>query len=386
MKPRLLVITTTFPAKLGDGTPAFVLDLARSMSDFDVTVLAPRVPGAARDEVMSGVSVHRVAYFPRRWECLATEAILPAIRARPTLALQAPALLLAMWWASVLIVHRLKPVAIHAHWIVPGGLIAAVHSLRGLPFVLTVHGADAYALQGRMMRSIKHWVLGRAKAVVPVSHDIARVLELPAGAPVLPMGVDVTEMQAAVGLRAPDPVRLLFVGRLVDKKGVDVLLQALCHVADLRLDVIGDGPERQDLELLCDALGLGDRVSFLGVRGRSEVVTELQTAVALVVPSRVGAGGDQEGVPVVLAEAMAAGVPVIASDLGGISEHLMDGVTGILVPPSDVQALAQALQAVADGVIDLEGIADRAVARARASLDTRSIAAAYEDVIVQATT
>src|SRR5262245_57457959 len=81
--PPVVVVATTFPARQGDGTPEFVLTLARSIPNHEVTVVVPRMPGAARSEVIDGVRVRRVRYFPRRWEGLAADAIMPRLRAEP---------------------------------------------------------------------------------------------------------------------------------------------------------------------------------------------------------------------------------------------------------------------------------------------------------------
>jgi glycosyltransferase involved in cell wall biosynthesis len=235
-------------------------------------------------------------------------------------------------------------------------------------------------MQARPLGWIKRFVLRGAAAVAPVSADIARALDLP-DSPVLRMGVDTEALRAAVAPRRPDPGRLLYVGRLAEKKGVDVLLDALVSVPQARLVVIGDGPERRDLEQHVERLGLDDRVELLGRQPKHAVLEQLALACAAVIPSRVGSDGDMEGTPVVLAECMAAGVPVVASDLGGLGECIEDGRTGILVPPGDVEALAAALRSVVDGHVDLAALAARAAEEASRSLDIRSVGSAYLDLL-----
>ena len=380
-RPSLIVVATTFPARAGDGTPEFVLTLARSIRDFDVTVVAPRLQGAPRDDVVEGVRVRRVAYFPRRWEGLAADAIMPALRAQKWRIIEAPFLVGALVLATWREVKRQQAVAMHAHWIVPAGLVAlAVRGLTRVPYVVTIHGADAYMLTGRVAGWLKRLVLGRAAAVLPVSGDIARTLGL-GSAPVLPMGVDTGAIHDAVGPRAPHPALLIYVGRLVDKKGIDVLLDAVARVPAARLEVIGDGPERATLVARADGLGILDRVRFAGKLSRSEVIAALTRAQAVVIPSKVGAGGDMEGTPVVLCEAMAAGVPVVASDLGGLGECIEHGVTGLLVPPGDVDALAATLAKVLSGSIDLDALGSAAADKAARSLDIGAIGAAYGHVL-----
>jgi glycosyltransferase involved in cell wall biosynthesis len=315
---------------------------------------------------------------------VADDAIMPAVRARPLRALQLPALVVALTWGTWREVRRTRARVVNAHWIVPAGLIAALlRMVGGPPFVLTVHGADAYTLSSGPLRALKQAILRRADSVAPVSEDIARSLGLTTS-PVLRMGVDSAAIRAAVEPRRPAPGQLLYVGRLADKKGVDVLLQALAQVPDAHLSVLGDGPDRAALQTLAARLHLDDRVTFAGRQPKAAVLQHLATATAVVIPSRVGSDGDQEGTPVVLMESMAAGVPVVASDLGGLGECVEDGRTGLLVPPGDVGALAEALQAVITGRVDLAEMGAQAAAEAAARLDIRAVAEAYEDLLRQA--
>ena len=158
-------------------------------------------------------------------------------------------------------------------------------------------------------------------------------------------GIDVERFAA---LPHPDtaasPVRILTVGRLVEKKGVETAIRALARIAlehpDVTYTVIGDGPLRGPLQALVRTLGLQDRVSFLGEQTHDEVLRHLAGAALLVAPSITAASGDQEGIPNSLKEAMAAGLPVIATRHAGIPELVEDGVSGFLVPERDVEALA----------------------------------------------
>jgi glycosyltransferase involved in cell wall biosynthesis len=383
-RPSLVAVATTFPARAGDGTPEFVLTLARAIPGFDVTVIAPRMRGATRAEVIDGVRVRRVAYFPARWEGLADDAIMPTLRAQKWRVIEVPFLVGALLFATWREVRRQRAVAVNPHWILPAGLIAlAVRYLAGVPYVVTVHGGDAYRWRGGPGRWLKRVVVKRAAAVLPVSHHIAQTLGLD-GARVLRMGVDTAAIRAEVE-RAPQHGLLVYVGRLADKKGVDVLIQAVAQVPGARLEVIGDGPEMGDLVALADRLGVGARVRFAGKLPKAEVLAALGRAHAVVIPSRVGAGGDMEGTPVVLCEAMAAGVPVVASDLGGLGECVEDGVTGMLVPPGDVDALVAALTKVLNGSVDVDALGRAAAAEAARSLDVAVIGAAYGRILADVT-
>src|SRR4029453_14116060 len=127
-------------------------------------------------------------------------------------------------------------------------------------------------------------------------------------------------------------------------------------------------------------LGVEDRVRFLGKLPRADVLSALATAHLVVIPSRVGAGGGRGGTPGGLCEAMAAGVPVVASDLGGLGECIDDGVDGLLVPPGDVDALAAVLSQALAGAVDLAALGEAAADTAQRTLDIAEVGAAYAEV------
>jgi colanic acid/amylovoran biosynthesis glycosyltransferase len=347
-RPRLLVLTSTFPAHPGDGTPAFVADLARThAAHFHTVVLTPAVPGGPTHEARDGFEVRRYRYYPHRWEDLAAGAIIENVRARPSRLLQVPFLLAGGMLALRRAVREFRPDVIHVHWIVPQGLMALV-SARNLPWLVTAHGGDLYALDSRPLRRLKRDVVRRARAVTVMNDEMRkRVVDLgvsPELASVLPMGVDLRLHGGEHSVR-PVPGRLVFVGRLVEKKGVGVLLQALGRIPDdveWSLEVVGDGPLRAQLEE--EAAPLGDRVTFTGQVPGAAVHEALRRAQIAVLPSVRAHSGDQDGRPVALLEALAAGVPVVASDLPGLAE-VVDGVgaAGVLVPAGDAGAFAAAI-------------------------------------------
>ena len=380
----VLVLTSTFPARPGDGTPGFVLSLSQELAKtLPVTVVAPRVRGAARRDRFDGVDVIRFRYFPKRWEGLADSAIMPALRAQPWRLVEVPTFLLAYLFTALRTTIRQRPALINAHWVIPAGVVAlVVRVLTRTPYVLTAHGADAFVLSSGLPALVKRLVLTRASAVLPVSNDIAEALRA-LGANChepIPMGVDVAAIRAATAPRAPEPGRLLFIGRLAGKKGVSVLLDAMTLAPATRLVIVGDGPDRRALEAQTERLGLEGRVAFRGQQPRAEVEAELRRAAVLVVPSVVDSDGDKDGTPVVLPEALAAGLPVVASDLAGLGEHLTDGVDGLLVPPDDVAALAAALRRATDDPRSLVSVAEAGRRLAEERFDLAVIASQYLSV------
>jgi hypothetical protein len=150
-RARILVLATTVPAKVGDGTPEFVVSLARALSrDNDVTILTPSVPGAALRERSGGVEIVRFRYFPKRFEGIAAGAIMANLAAGPWRVAEVPPLMLAFLSASVREIRRARPDVIHAHWLLPAGLIAlSLRKMYGIPYIVTAHAADVFRFRGR---------------------------------------------------------------------------------------------------------------------------------------------------------------------------------------------------------------------------------------------
>jgi colanic acid/amylovoran biosynthesis glycosyltransferase len=180
-------------------------------------------------------------------------------------------------------------------------------------------------------------VLRRASAVTVMNEEMRQVV-VGLGVPaekvrVLPMGVELGRIQRSPVERVRG--RLVFVGRLVEKKGVEILLQALQQLPaelDWSLDLVGGGPLREALEE--QARPLGDRVTFLGQQSAADLAGLLARAEVAVFPSVRARSGDQDGLPVALLEAMAAGTPIVASDLPGLADAVAGGDDGAALPPA----------------------------------------------------
>ena len=216
---------------------------------------------------------------------------------------------------------------IHAHWLLPQGLIAALlansERPRRVPFVVTSHGADLFALRGSLFAAIKRFVMQRTAMVTVVSEGM-RDEALRLGAPVSqlrvePMGIDLA------GRFRPDPRvqrkrgTLLFVGRLVEKKGLRHLIDALPIVLAVRpevtLSVVGFGPELESRKQQVTSLGVSDHVTFLGAVTQAALPSLYREASIFIAPFVEASGGDQEGLGLVTLEALGCGCPVIVSSL-----------------------------------------------------------------------
>jgi glycosyltransferase involved in cell wall biosynthesis len=400
---RLLVLASTFPRWEGDAEPPFVFNLSRRLAErFEVTVLAPHARGAAVRERVGGVEVMRFRYFwPTALQRLAYGGILPNLKRHPWLWLQVPFFLLFELLATYRAIRLIRPDVIHAHWLIPQGLVA---SLAGLitrtPFVVTAHGGDVYGLKGGLRDALKGWVMSRATRVTAVSEDLRRSMEEVASSStasieVIPMGVDTSLFQPRSKEVVPGEQQdwsgptLLFVGRLAEKKGVAYLLEAMPSILrrfpDARLQIIGDGPLRGPLELQAALSGVAGRVEFLGGLPGQRLPAYYRAADVFIAPSIVAGGGDTESFGVVIAEAMATGCPVVASDVGGIRD-LVTAETGILVPQRDPAAIAAAVADLLDDDARRRRLARSALERVRARFDQRALADRYRSLLQEAAT
>jgi colanic acid/amylovoran biosynthesis glycosyltransferase len=233
-----------------------------------------------------------------------------------------------------------------------------IHRLVGIPYSFTAHGSDLHV--DRTMLPTK---VAEAAFVVTISGDNRNVIEHAAGSravgkvEVIHCGVDPAAFEQ-VERTADGPLRIVAIGTLHEVKGQAHLIDACRRLAERGIDFtcrfIGEGPDRDALAARIERSGLTDRVQLVGRMTSDGVAAELAAADVLVAPSVPTRGGKREGIPVVLMEAMATGLPVVASRLSGIPELVTDGVDGLLVPPGDDEALAQALERLA---------ADRALRR-----------------------
>ncbi|MGU3410064.1 glycosyltransferase [Microbacterium sp. M1A1_1b] len=384
VRPTLLVAASTFPAEPGDGTPGFVLDLALALSDeYRVVVVAPMTRGAAAHQRIGDVEVRRYGYFPARWRDLADGAIVDNLRAEPARWLQVPSFFAAMAAALVRERRRSRPDVALLHWIIPQGAVGRL-VLGRLPRVVTTLGGDLYALRHPVLQAVKRAVVRNASSVTCMSTDMARELgALGARADqvhVVPMGVDLAPITAAVAREDRVAGRVLFVGRLVEKKGAVVLIDALDRMAErpATVVVVGDGPLRADLERRA-----GAEVSFVGAQGKDALAAEYARAAVALYPSVPAANGDRDGLPVALLEAMSAGCAIVASAVPGIVDVIEDGVNGLLVTPGDADALAAAVDRLL-GDPEWAASLGAAAARTAAAHTVDAVADRYRTLLAEA--
>jgi glycosyltransferase involved in cell wall biosynthesis len=223
----------------------------------------------------------------------------------------------------------------------PAEVAARAAARLGVPYGFSTHARDARKVAPDELAQRAR----KAACVVACNTDVARDIQ-GSGAKVhlLPHGVDLRRFQARP-MKPAGSLRLLAVGRLVEKKGFDILLAAVAQLKfPFRLRIIGEGPERERLSNMITANGLTRRVTLDGGMTHAELPDAYAESHVVVVPSIQDGSGDRDGLPNVVLEALASGRPVIASRISAIGCAVTHGETGLLVPPGDVPALTSALK------------------------------------------
>ena len=245
-------------------------------------------------------------------------------------------------------------VRVHAHFLhTPASVVRYCATIRGLPWSGSAHAKDIWTSPQWELReklASCDWLV----TCTATNRDYLAGLAPPGRVELVYHGLDLDRFAAPTGTRKPrdgsaadDPVTVLSVGRLVEKKGTDILLEALALLPEdlhWRLVHVGGGPLRQALQQQAADLGLRERITWHGAMAQGELLTLYQGADLFALASRIAQDGDRDGLPNVLMEAQSQGVPVVATDVSAIHELIIDGETGLMVPPQDPQALARALQ------------------------------------------
>jgi glycosyltransferase involved in cell wall biosynthesis len=387
---RVLHIVTAFPRDPTDLVTHWLVELLKHLRarGVDVEVFTSAYKGAG-DHLHAGIPVRRFRYFLRRWENLTHEEAAPdRVRRSVWYRLIAVFYVAAGTIAAWRLCRRERFDVLHVHWPFPLALFGLAARLAGgAPIVTTFYGAELRWMESRVpfVRRFLAWAARHSARVIAISsHTATEVRRLaPVDVDIIPYGIGI---EAPPNVSAPTvgntTFTILFVGRLVDRKGVAYLIQALRHVhpVNARLVIVGDGPERPRLEQVAHQEGVAERVEFWGRVSHDALQRAYRRANVFVLPAIVDARGDTEGLGVVLLEAMSYRIPVIASDVGGITDIVDDGRTGLLVPPGDVPSLAKAIQLVMKDQTRAAELAGAGYTRMREHFSWDAISARWDAV------
>ncbi|MEN8374462.1 MAG: glycosyltransferase family 4 protein [Gemmatimonadota bacterium] len=355
---RVLYIVTAYDRRPGDGiTPWLVQTIDRlAARGVEVEVLAPSYRGLASGRV-NDVMVHRFRYAPARLEALThDQTAADRVRERPAYLALVPGFLAAAAAAAARVSRDGDFDLVHVHWPLPMAIPGlAARRAAGIPMVCSFYGVELTVARSApvpfLVPFLRH-VIRSADAVTAISNYTAGLVKALYERPVeiIPFGATTPVPDAPPPLDPAPPLRLLFVGRLVERKGVHYLLDAVARARDrvqLAADIVGRGPEKSALEARAAELGVADIVTFHGHVSDDQLIRHYERADVFVLPAAFDEKGDVEGLGVVLIEAMAYGRPAIASDAGGIPDIVRHGENGLLVPPGDAEALAAAIESLA---------------------------------------
>lgn len=350
----ILILTSTYPRWPDDVEPAFVHYLNTQLAGhYRVIVLAPHYPGARRREIMDGIEVYRFRYcFPFAEHLAYDGGIVTSLKKNRLKLLLVPFFLVSQLFTIFRLCRKHDISLVHAHWVIPQGLLAVLaRKLRLIPgkikILCTSHGGDLFSLQGGFLQSLKKYAFRHADHVTVVSTAMRENL-LAMGCN--PENLSVQSMGADLGERftpATDSVKtrdLVFVGRLVEKKGVVTLIESLRFLQTdfpaLKVSIVGDGPDRAALEQRALELGVSGQLEFIGSIANAKVPDYYRSARIAVVPSLVARDGDQEGLGLVAVEALGCGCATIVSDLPALRDVVTDGENGLVFRAGDAEDLA----------------------------------------------
>jgi glycosyltransferase involved in cell wall biosynthesis len=342
----ILFVTNAYPDFPGSYRGHFIREMAAGLarSGYAVIVVTPRVfdRSPLRESGPEGTEVIRFAYPSGNRQLLEYKTI--------------PYLRMAVFLISGLITtiraaRSYKCRAIHAHWVVPTGFLAAIAgSLLKMPVIVHARGTDVhtYAVRNPLMRLVTGWTLRRARALIATSHEIknaiAESFQIPAARiHVIPTGINPElfspqrKGRTGPSSRAAAQINLIYIGGLYPPKGIEYLLKAVNPIFrqndSLHLTLVGEGPLKMDILKWIQHQGLQTRISLAGSLPHDQIPLKLRRSHIFILPSL------REGTPNSLLEAMACGIPSIATRVGHIASIIDDGKDGLLVNPGSSDEL-----------------------------------------------
>jgi glycosyltransferase involved in cell wall biosynthesis len=361
----VVMVTSSYPRFPGDSVGTFMEPIAHGVAarGHEVHVVAPWHPLVTRPSIERGVRFHFYRYAPV--PALNVFGYAAAMRADVSLKAAAfaaaPLALAAGWLTARRVARRYGATIMHGHWVVPGGVTAALAMPR-LPLVVSLHGSDVFVAERLPpARMAARATFSRAGFVTACSADLAsRAARLGADSrrvAVVPYGVDTTRFKPDAALRrevrgrlglSDDRLLIAAAGRLVRKKGFEYLIAAMRLIDHAVLALAGTGTLEEELVAASRTSGVANRVRFLGNQSQDEVASLFAAADIVVAPSVRDDAGNVDGLPNVVLEALASGTPLITTDAGGIGAVVDHGTTAEVVPERDPAAIAAAVSRLRD--------------------------------------
>ena len=360
---RIAVLTSSYPRFQGDGTAPFVMSISESLSKLGHTVhvVAP-YDISVNEGFTSPIPVKRFKYiWPRKLHLMGHARSLKAdVKLRFSSILLLPFFSIASIINLVKECRKMDAQIIHAHWVLPNGFAAAIASkILGIPFIISLHGSDIFtASKNFLFRLVAKWTFQQSSYVTACSqelYDRAKQINKYIKVEVIPWGADPEKFKPIKNRNivrekygwSPDELIISALGRMVQKKGFSQLIDIIPSLTScqekFRVVIGGSGPLEDELKDKVANLNLSEIVSFPGRIPWDEVPEFLAASDIFVLPSQRDQAGNLDGLPTVLLEAMACGLPCVASDVGGVSLVIEPGENGFIFNPNDVERLANDL-------------------------------------------
>ena len=362
---KILILTTTFPKNQEDySTPRFIYDVAKNIADRNVKtiVLTPDRPGSKNkiENFTDKFYAIRFSYFIKNKQHLTTgEGIIPHIKANKGNFILIPFLMISQLLHTIKLIKKEEITIINSHWLVPSGLTGALIQkfLKRKNFV-TIHAGALYLLEKIPLGNrIAKFIFNNSTKIFIVSEfgkkQLFKLLNLKdktqynAKVKTIPMGIyiDKFRLKKNKTVFQKKSFNVLFLGRLVEKKGLVYAIEAIKRIqnSNINFHICGEGPLRKVLEEIVEINNLTHKIKFYGNISENDKINYFNSADVLLVPSIETAEGDKEGLPVVILEALSAGLPIIASDVGGIKEGVLDNYTGKLIEEKNAESIIKAI-------------------------------------------
>ena len=370
---KVLVIGSVYPRFQEDAeVPWLRTSIAHlKKAGVEIQVLAPAYKGLKSHDI-DGTHVNRFRYAPASWEILTHEEGAPSkMASKPWLQLLAIPYIINGFFQCIRICRKWRPDVIHAHWPFPHAYIAlGAAKLYKIPLVLNFHGAELLLIRKKKwVKPLLKFAIGQAQAIFANSSFTAGKIKAlrnvdvewsPYGTTLegasLPLAsaADAASATPSSGgtPQRPEPhainnkFKILFVGRHIERKGICYLIEAAKYLPrdKFEIRIVGVGDLTEQLKQQAAAVNDGAEIIFTGKLSPEDLANEYKTANVFTLPAIVDHKGDTEGLGVVLIEAMELGLPIVASNVGGIPDVVVDGESGILVPEKDPVALADAFK------------------------------------------
>lgn len=373
---KILLLNSEYPP-IGGGAGNASANIARLLAGMEneVLLLTSHFDDFARDEICDGVRIVRVPALRRKMD--------------RSSALEQISFIFAASFRTLSLVRQFKPDVTLAFFGLPSGAVALfIKWLYRIPYVVSLRGGDVpgfrpydFRVYHKLAAPFLHVIWHSASAVVANSrglHDLAAAFDAAIEIPIIPNGVDLEKFSASE--RDWSSPRILSVGRVVYQKGFDLALRALAELKDLDWQwfIAGDGPQRPVLQTMAEEHGLQNRIRFLGWLTPDRLKEQYAAANLFLFPSR------HEGMPNAVLEAMASGLPVVATKIAGNEELVVNGETGALVPAEDVESLRESLRPLLVHAQMRERMGRAARQRVESSFSWSRVAEQYQSILEKA--